>query len=73
LGLLVVTQAPDTGLQVEVAWQGFVVVQVTGVPETQLPAWQTSPMVQALPSSQEVPGGRGTRPQLPVAGSQTPL
>jgi hypothetical protein len=48
------------------------VVQVTAVPPAQLPAWQVSPDVQALPSLHEVPFGAATGAGHPVAGAQAP-
>jgi hypothetical protein len=47
-------------------------VQVTAVP-VQLPFWQESPVVQALPSLQIVPFGFAVPvEQAPVAGLQLP-
>ena len=37
-----------------------------------MPAWHESVRVQASPSSQDVPSGRGALLQRPSAGSQTP-
>jgi len=45
-------------------------LQTTAVP-VQVPFWQVSPLVQALPSLQVVPFGLFCSTQLPVAGSQT--
>jgi hypothetical protein len=46
-------------------------VHVTTAPPPHTPAWQVSPMVQALPSLQAVPLGLGTLEQVPVLGLQT--
>ena len=42
------------------------------VPETQLPAWQLSPVVQALPSSHVVPLAFATGAGHPVAAMHAP-
>ena len=57
LGLL---QTPVLVLQVPMSWQTSDAVQVIALPPTQLPLLQVSPMVHALPSSQEAPGGQVT-------------
>jgi hypothetical protein len=60
-------QVPLAGSQVPGSWHGsdaahcFVVV---GEPQT--PAWQVSPVVQALASSHELPSETGTHVQLPL-------
>jgi hypothetical protein len=48
-------------------------VQTTGLPPTHVPAWQVSPVVQALPSEQAVPSGLLTLWQTgwPLIGVQT--
>jgi len=43
------------GLQVSVPLQAFPSSQLTAAPPLQLPAWQLSPVVQALPSLHAVP------------------
>ncbi len=47
--------APVAGLQVPEAWHWSSAVQVTGIALVQVPAWQVSVCVQALPSLQAVP------------------
>jgi hypothetical protein len=47
-------------------------VQLTGLAPTQVPAWQVSLWVQALPSLHAVPFGFGGFEQAPVAGSHVP-
>jgi hypothetical protein len=64
-------QAPDVRSQVPAAWQMSDAVQVTAVP-TQVPAWQASPVVHLLPSSQAVPLTAGGLVHWPVVGSQAP-
>jgi hypothetical protein len=54
------------GLQVPAPWHVGGVEQVTGVP-AQTPAWQVSPVVQALLSSHDVPV---SAPQAPVVAEQ---
>src|SRR5437867_3398627 len=63
---------PVAGLQVPGSWHWFA-VQTTGLAPTQLPFWQVSVCVQALPSLQAVPlvlfvGAE----HMPVAGLQVP-
>src|SRR6059036_2889399 len=63
---------PVAGLQVP-GWWHWSAVQTTGLAPTQLPSWQVSVCVQALPSLQAVPlvlvvGAEHT----PVAGLQVP-
>ena len=65
-------QTPVVGSQVPAAWHWSEAVQPTGSAPTQLPAWQLSCRVQALPSEQPVPSGLGGSEQRPVAGLQTP-
>jgi hypothetical protein len=53
-------QAPVAWLHVPTAWQASDAVQVTGVPEVQMPvALQVSLPLQALPSEHEVPAATG--------------
>jgi len=63
---------PVAGLQVPGAWHSSAGQHSVGVPGTQLPAWQASPTVQALPSEQEVPFGFNGCVHAPVAGLQAP-
>lgn len=66
-------QVPVVGLQVPAIWQAPVAGgQTMATPGTQAPAWQTSPLVQALLSEQVVPFGAAGFEQVPLAGSQTP-
>jgi hypothetical protein len=64
-------QAPVVESQVPAAWQLSDGVQLTGVPPRQVPAWQLSATVQALPSLQVVPSGAGGLVQ-PMGARQTP-
>jgi hypothetical protein len=47
-------------------------VQVTGLLPVQIPAWQVSVRVQALPSLQVEPSPLAGFEQAPFAGSQVP-
>jgi hypothetical protein len=64
-------QAPVVGLQVAF-WQGPEAEQTTGLAPRQVPAWQLSVRVHALPSLHAVPFGFAGWLQIPVAGAQTP-
>ena len=64
--------APVAGSQVPASWHWSVAVQVTGVPPVQTPAWQVSPVVQALPSLHVVPSVATGFEHAPVAGSHVP-
>jgi hypothetical protein len=46
--------------------------QTTGLPPTQLPPWQVSVCVQALPSLHVVPSDAAGFEHAPVAGSHVP-
>src|SRR5581483_8693835 len=48
-------QAPVAGSQVPAMWHWSDAMQVLAAPPAQAPAWQASPLVQALPSSQAAP------------------
>lgn len=50
-GLVGLEQMPVEGLQVPTSWQLSEAVQTTGSEPTQVPPWQVSVRVQALPSS----------------------
>jgi hypothetical protein len=70
-----VTHCPVLGLQssapvVHCDGNGLA-MQMTGCP-TQLPPWQVSPMVQALPSLHVVPSAAAGFEHAPVAGSHVP-
>jgi hypothetical protein len=72
LGAVGVEQAPLNGLQVPATWQESAALQVTGSEPVQVPAWQLSLCVQALPSEHVVPLGAVGLEQAPVAASHTP-
>ena len=65
-------QTPFEGLQVPTLWHWSLAVQVTGFEPVQVPAWQVSVCVQALPSLQEVPFGTAGLGQEPVEELQVP-
>src|SRR3989454_515672 len=65
-------QLPVAGLHVPATWHWSRTVQVTGVLPTQLPLWQGTVCVQALPSVQGVPSALAGLLQAPVTGSQVP-
>src|SRR5689334_25303831 len=46
---------------------------MTGLAPTQVPAWQVSTWVHAVPSLHAVPSGSGGLEHAPVMGSQTPV
>src|SRR5262245_37755126 len=58
-GLGALLQPPSDGSQTPARWQASA-GQVWNVPPAQIPAWQVSPTVQALPSLQGVPFTFGT-------------
>jgi len=64
-------QLPVAGSQVPARWHWSDAGHVTAVP-VQVPAWQVSPAVHALPSLQAVPLAATGLEQVPVAGSQVP-
>src|SRR5438552_1279872 len=63
---------PLAGSHVPATWHWSKAVQTTGLDPTQLPFWQLSLCVQALPSLQLVPLAAVGLEHLPVAGSQVP-
>ena len=65
-------QAPVAGAHVPATWHWSLAVQVTGLAPVQLPAWQLSVRVQALPSLQDVPSVAAGFEQAPVVGLQVP-
>src|SRR6185503_15293856 len=71
LGATGFEHAPVAGLQVPERWHGSLAVQVTRFVPAQVPDWQLSVCVQALPSLQAVPLG-ATGFEQPVAGLQVP-
>jgi hypothetical protein len=62
---------PVAGWQVDV-WHWSLGVHTTGFPPVQMPFWQVSVWVHALPSMQVVPLLAAGLLQMPVAGSQLP-
>src|SRR5438034_1006934 len=71
-GLAGVEQTPFAGLQVPASWHWSRAGQTTGFEPVQVPAWQVSVWVQALPSVQALPFGLVGVEQVPLAGSQEP-
>src|SRR2546428_253109 len=65
-------QLPVAGSHVPATWHWSRAVQVTGLLPTQLPLWQVSVCVQALPSVHGVPFVAVGVEQLPVAGLHVP-
>src|SRR5439155_985463 len=65
-------QTPLAGSQVPATWHWSRAVQTTGLAPVQMPAWQVSLWVQALPSVQAVPSALCGVEQVPLAGSQVP-
>jgi hypothetical protein len=65
-------QAPVEGSHVPATWHWSDAVHVTGFEPTQVPDWQVSLWVQALPSLQDVPLVAMGFEQAPVDGSQVP-
>jgi hypothetical protein len=63
---------PLAGLQVPTSWHWLSAVQVTGLPPVQVPDWQVSVCVQALPSLQAVPLALVGLEHWPLAGLQVP-
>jgi hypothetical protein len=63
---------PVDGLQVPATWHASDAEQVTAFAPTQVPPWQVSSCVQALPSLQGVPSAAVGLEHWPVAGSQVP-
>src|SRR5258705_10217414 len=66
-GLEGLEQMPVPGSQVPGSWHGSGVEQTTGLAPVQVPAWQVSSWVQALPSLQAVPlvTGEWRQPEVP--------
>src|SRR5438477_377512 len=63
---------PLAGSQTPATWHWSRAVQTTRFAPVQMPAWQVSLWVQALPSVQAVPSALCGVEQVPLAGSQTP-
>src|SRR5206468_1418011 len=72
LALAGVEQNPLAGSQTPASWHWSIAAQKTGFAPVQMPAWQVSVRVQALPSSQAAPLILTGCEQTPFAGSQTP-
>lgn len=72
-GAVLLAHMPVAGSQTPPVWQASdVPVQTTGVPATQVPALQLSPVVQALLSEQVVPSAAAGFEQVPEVWSQVP-
>jgi hypothetical protein len=65
-------QTPVTVSQVPATWHWSEAVHVTGLAPVQVPAWQVSVCVHALPSLHAVPSFALGLEQVPVPGSQVP-
>jgi hypothetical protein len=65
-------QTPVPGLQVPATWHWSSGLHVTGFAPVQIPAWQVSVRVQALPSLQPVLSAVAGLEQTPVPGLQVP-
>jgi len=65
-------QVPDVGSHVPAAWHESLAVHVTGFEPVQVPAWQESVCVHALPSLHVVPFVAAGFEQVPLAGSHVP-
>src|SRR5262249_18631071 len=65
-------QVPLAGSQVPATWHWSSAVQTTGLVPTQVPAWQVSVWLQALPSLQTAPLALAGFEQVPLAGLQVP-
>src|SRR5262245_42912381 len=63
---------PVAESQVPATWHWSDGVHTTGLLPVQVPAWQASDCVQALPSSQPVPSDFAGFEQTPVVASQVP-
>src|SRR5205814_2290622 len=62
---------PVAGLQVPGMWHWSDAVQTTGVPGAQVPAWQSSLPLQALPSPHGVLLATGVWPQVPLGRQES--
>jgi hypothetical protein len=63
---------PVEGLHVPAVWHASLAVQVTGLAPVQVPFWQVSVCVQALPSLHEVPLATTGFEHVPVEGLHVP-
>jgi hypothetical protein len=64
--------APVPGSQTPATWHWSLAEQTVAVPGVHTPDWQVSPVVHALPSSQDVPSSALGFEHVPVPGLQTP-
>src|SRR5262245_29021819 len=65
-------QAPLDGSQAPAWWHESVALQTTGLEPAQMPLWQVSVWVQALPSLHALPSVFGGLAHRPVDWSQVP-
>src|SRR5205809_388020 len=65
-------QTPDVVSQVPAAWHWSEAVQTTGFDPVQVPAWQVSVWVPALPSLHAAPSGSAGFEQTPLDEAQVP-
>src|SRR5207247_10810056 len=72
LAALGLEHVPVAGSHVPATWHWSKAVQTTGLDPTQLPFWQLSLCVQALPSLQLVPLAALGLEQMPLAGLPVP-
>ena len=72
-GLLGFEQVPVAGSQVPALWQASLAVHERGLEPTQLPDWQVSVRVQALPSLQLVPFDLAGFEHVPVLVLHVPV
>ena len=72
LALFGLLQTPVAGAHVPAVWHWSCAVQVTGLAPLQVPAWQVSLWVQALPSLQAAPSALIGLLHVPLIGAQTP-
>jgi hypothetical protein len=64
--------APVLGLHVPAVWQASLAAHVTGLAPVQVPFWQLSLCVQALPSLHDVPFAATGFEHAPLVGSHVP-
>jgi hypothetical protein len=73
LALAGVEHTPVAGSQLPATWHWSSAAHITGLAPVQLPAWQESVCVQALPSSHADPFGAGAATHAPVATSHAAM
>ena len=71
-GLAGLEQVPFAGLHVPASWHWSDAVHITGFDPMQMPVWQVSVCVQALPSLQLAPSALSGFEHTPVAGLHVP-